>query len=77
MNFFAYIPNEEGDEPLGTYHNRHILPEFKTVRGAINYLNRKVGWNDKPYVLKSFEDYWDKTTFKTVYTNTHYATQKT
>ena len=40
MKFYAYIPDKNGDEPLGT-ENR-ILFELKTTQGAIKRSSRLV-----------------------------------
>jgi len=43
MRFYAYVPNDEGKEPLGTSHR--VLFQLKTVRGAIRHCRRTLGWD--------------------------------
>jgi hypothetical protein len=59
MKFYAYIPTESGDEPLGTFNK--LLFELKTVRGAITRAKRifktdnfKVFWYNNFYDDKTF-----------------------
>lgn len=64
MNYYAYVPTSEGKEPIGT-GNRMIM-HLKTLRGAVN--RAKKVWGEKSFVVKTFTNFYDEKTFKTVYT---------
>ena len=66
MQFYAYIPSPDGIEPMGTA-NRAIIRDLKTVKGAINRLKRFPRWNSKPFLVFTFSNFYDQSTFKQVY----------
>jgi hypothetical protein len=61
MKYFAYIPREDGSEPMGTEHK--ILFELKTMRGAIRRARRSLGDRFKLY---SYTKFYDDKTFKLI-----------
>ena len=63
MKFYAYIPTDEGREPLGTEHN--TLFELKTVKGAIKRSRQSLGSTN--FRLYTYWNFYDDSTFKLVY----------
>ena len=63
MTFYAYVPTDEGKEPMGTFNR--ILIELKTVNGAIRQAKRRLG-TDK-FRLFSYTNFYDEKTFKKLY----------
>jgi hypothetical protein len=62
MKFYAYIPESDGVEPLGT--NGRILFELKTILGAIRRAKRVLGKNVKVFTYTNF---YNQNTFRIVY----------
>ena len=62
MKFYAYIPTNKGNEPLGT--DNRILFEFKTIRRAVNYSNRVLG-NGK-YRLFTYTNIYNDNTYERI-----------
>lgn len=60
MNLYAYVPREDGTEPMGTA-NKMIIHDLKTVRGAINRCKRV--WTGKEFKLFSYTRFFDNSTF--------------
>jgi hypothetical protein len=68
MRFYGYLGHDAlGCEPLGT-QGRH-LKELKTIRGAIKHFT--TWFNDKPFTLYSYGNFYDDETFRLVYKNHH------
>lgn len=71
MNFYAYFVSGElkgdgkDDEPIGTA-NRMIWKDLKTVRGALNRIQRYLMADEKAWKLFSFTNFYDDKTFKLV-----------
>jgi hypothetical protein len=64
MKFYGYIGNYDlGCEPLGT-EGRH-LKELKTLAGAIKHF--KQWFNNKPFKLYTYHNFYDDKTFKLTY----------
>lgn len=63
MNFYAYIPNERGEEPIGST-NRLIIRNLKTVKGAIKTC--KLDFKDKPFKLFTYTNFYKEETFKEI-----------
>jgi len=59
MNFYAYIPREDGKEPCGTA-NKFLSREYKTLR---NFIKFRLG-NDSRFRIYSFTNFYDDSTFK-------------
>ena len=62
MKFYAYKPDENGDEPLGTSHR--LLFELKTKAGANRRAKRLLG-ND--YVLMLYQNFYFKKSFTLIH----------
>jgi hypothetical protein len=65
MKFYAYIPDEDGREPLGT--NNKLLFELKTKKGAFNRTKRifesenfRLFWYTNFYNDSSFHRIFDE-----------------
>jgi hypothetical protein len=56
--FYAYVPNENGKEPLGTFNK--LLFELKTLRGAVNRCSKIF---KKSYRLYTYTNFYDEKTF--------------
>ena len=63
MSFYAYVPNKEGKEPLGS-ENRLIIKDLKTIKGAINRC--KKAFRNKPFKLFTFTNFFDDSTFNEI-----------
>ena len=64
MQYYAYIPREDGTEPMGT-ENRLIIKDLKTSRGALRRCLRAFG--DKPFNLYTFTNFYSDATFTLIY----------
>lgn len=73
MNLFAYIPDANGNETLGT-ENKMFIRDLKTVKGAIRRLKTFPKWNTKGFVLQTYTCAVNAETYKTIYT--HKPTQQ-
>jgi hypothetical protein len=62
MKFYAYIPDKNGLEPLGTMNRVYF--ELKTLTGAIKRARKLLG--DK-FVLCIFENLYDDKTYTKIY----------
>lgn len=58
MKFYAYLPNKDGKEPMGTANR--VLFELKTCVGAVRKALRLIGGDAK---LFRYINFYDKTTF--------------
>lgn len=58
MQFYAYIPREDGSVPVGT--EKQYLFELKTIAGAIRRCTRVMGGT---FVLLSYRNFYDNKTF--------------
>lgn len=58
MKFYAYLPDKDGKEPMGTANR--VLFKLKTYTGAIHKALRLIGKNAK---LFRYINFYDKTTF--------------
>lgn len=64
MKFYGHIGNNKfGLEKCGT--EGRGIKNFKTNQGAINYF--KKWFNDKPFTLYSFTNFYKNSTFKLIY----------
>jgi hypothetical protein len=63
MKFYAYIPTEEGKEPIGSGNS--LLFELKTVRGAINRSIRYLKTDN--IRVYTYWNFYDDKTFRLVY----------
>lgn len=63
MKFYAYIPREDGTEPMGTDHT--TLFELKTIKGAIKRAGRSL--NSLYFRLYTYQNFYDDKTFRLVY----------
>jgi len=63
MKFYAYIPTDEGREPMGTEHR--TIFELKTIKGAIKHAKRRLGSTN--FRLYIYWNFYDNSTFKLVY----------
>lgn len=61
MKFYAYKPDSNGNEPMGT--SGRILFELKTVRGAIRRARRMLGNNIKVF---HYTNFYNGKTFKQI-----------
>lgn len=66
MQFYAYIPREDGSEPVGT-ENQMIIRDLKTIRGAINRIKKISRWNDKGFKLFSYVNLYNSATHTLVH----------
>lgn len=65
MAFYAYLGDAElGSEQVGS-SGRMIIPELKTVKGAIRRCNKY--WSGKEFRVYSYTDFYDERTFKRVH----------
>lgn len=67
MNFLAYRPDKNGNEPMGTadkclWLDRHS-DGLKTTKGAIKRARRLIG---TPFKLFSFTNIYDEKTYKKI-----------
>jgi hypothetical protein len=62
MNYYAYVPDKDGREPLGTAGR--IRFELRTNSGAIRRARRLLG--DK-VVVSSYTNFYIDETFKVIY----------
>jgi len=60
--FYAYLPNHDGTEPVGT--DRRILFQLKTRRGGIRRAIRLLGVN---VVVKIYQNFYDDSTFYQIF----------
>jgi len=67
MNFYAYIPREDGSKPVGSF-DQMLITDLKTVKGAMQRIRRHPHWAHKPFVIQTFTNLYDEKTFRTVYT---------
>ena len=65
MRYYAYIPREDGSEPLGSANR--MLMDLKTPQGAIKRAKRYMGDNIKVF---SFTNFFRDSTFKLIYDGT-------
>lgn len=59
--YYAYVPKDDGSEPLGTM--AHHLFELKTHRGAVERVRRVLGPKFRLYTYRNF---YDDSTFSLV-----------
>ncbi len=62
MKFYAYIPNEREQEPIGTANR--IIFELKTIRGAIRRAERILGIDT--FCLFSYRNFFSNDTFNLI-----------
>lgn len=67
MNFYAFIPREDGTAPLGT-GNQTIIRDFKLQRNAIKTAIRRLGTSE--IVVYSYTNFYDNSTFKLIWNGT-------
>lgn len=67
MNFYAFIPREDGKSPLGT-GGRTIIRDFKLERNAKKRARIALG-TDK-FVMFRYTEFYNNKTFKLVYNGT-------
>src|ERR1700749_1254461 len=65
--FYAYIPDEKGQEPTGT-ENRKII-HLKSLQAVIKQINQMPKWKNSPYKVFTFTNFYDKNSFKLIYEN--------
>lgn len=63
MNFIAFIPKEDGTQPVGS-DKQTIIRDLKTVRGAVARAKASLG---QSFVLYSYLNLYDEKTWKQVY----------
>jgi hypothetical protein len=63
VKFYAYIPDKQNNEPLGTF-NRALF-ELKTVKGAIKKC--KNNFKTDNFRLFSYTNFYDDKTFRDIY----------
>lgn len=63
MNFYAYIPREDGSEPVGS-DNRLIIRDLKTIRGVKKQCSKI--FKNKKYRLFTFSNFYDESTFREI-----------
>ena len=63
MKFYAYIPDKNGREPLGT--DNRTLFELKTVQGAIRHATKRL--KTQEFCLFSYRNFYDNETFRILY----------
>lgn len=61
MKYYAYVPTEEGEEPMGTANR--IKFQLKTNRGAIRRAKRVLGDN---FCLFTYTNFYNDLTFKEI-----------
>jgi hypothetical protein len=63
MKFYAYLPDENGQEPFGTFNR--LMFELKTIQGAIRRCNRifKSKVPNGKYKLFRYTNFYDEKTF--------------
>lgn len=59
MNFYAYIPREDGTEPCGTANRFMSSNEYKTLKSFIRF---RLGNNSK-FRIYSFINFYDESSF--------------
>lgn len=62
MGYYAYKPDKNGNEPLGT-SGRIIITDLKTIKGVKNRCKSLFGDNFK---LFSFSNFYNESTFKEI-----------
>lgn len=67
MNYFAFIPRDNGTAPMGTAGSV-ILREYKTQGGAIRAAKRRLG--NELVAVFSYTNFYDNGTFKQVFNST-------
>lgn len=70
MDYYAFIPQENGRAPLGSA-NQTILRNFVMKRNAIKQAKIRLG-NEK-IVVMSFTNFYDDKTFRLVHNGTEFA----
>lgn len=65
MNFYAYEPDKNGNEPMGT--EGRVLFELKTTRGAIRRAFRR--FSGRPFRLYKYTNFYNDKTFTLIYEN--------
>ena len=73
MEFYAFIPREDGSAPLGSA-NKVLLRDYKTVKGAISGGIRRLG--SKAIAVFSYSNFYDDATFRVVFNNTIHKSLK-
>jgi hypothetical protein len=63
MKLYAYVPREDGTEPVGS--SNRMLFELKTIRGAKNRCESI--WKNKRYKIYTYYNFYDDSTFKLLY----------
>lgn len=69
MNYYAFIPREDGKSPLGTA-NRVVIRDFKLERNAKK--RARVSLNTDKFVMFRYSNFYDNKTFKLVYNGTDF-----
>ena len=66
MKFYAYIPDKNGNEPMGT--GNKTLFELKTIRGAIRraYKVLKIPVYERMIVMFSYTNFYNNDTYKRI-----------
>lgn len=62
MKFYAYVPDKNGNEPMGTFGS--FLIDLKTLRGAIN---RVKSYGKTNFRIFTYTNFYDEKTFTKVY----------
>ncbi len=64
MKYYAYLPNKDGTEPMGT--DRKILFQLKTNSGAIRRAVRRFGHKVRIFTYRNF---YAGSTYQQIYGN--------
>jgi hypothetical protein len=62
MKFYAYLPDKNGNEPLGSFNK--LLFQLKTISGARRKVDRI--FNGENHKLFSYTNFYDDKTFKDI-----------
>ena len=62
MKFYGYEPDFYGKEPVGSDHK--VLFELKTVRGAVNKMQRLSSNWLRGFALYSYTEFYNSSTFE-------------
>lgn len=67
MNFYAFIPREDGEAPVGT-DGKALLSNYKTAKNAVIQAKRRLRTSE--IVVFSYRNFYDDETFTLVYNGT-------
>ncbi len=67
MNYYAFIPREDGSAPMGTA-NKVIIRDLKTLKGAIKQASNRLG--STVFCLYSYHNFYDNSTFSLLHNST-------